>query len=106
MLRTVLMCDRALGVDDGLLRRLHNAIGRVVRPAHDDRLLWCDCHGEGGEERNKGGAKCKAHVAGCRIAEVLGVVSLKWWIAAGVSFERTTSSVSGRQMRVQCERSW
>jgi hypothetical protein len=63
-LLTVLVSDGTLCIDDGLLCRLDDAVGRVVGPAHDNRLLGCSRHGEGSEERNKEGGKCKAHAGG------------------------------------------
>jgi hypothetical protein len=63
-LLTVLVRDGALCVSDSLLRRLDDAVGRVVGPAHDDGSLGYCGHGEGGEERNEEGGQDKAHV--CR----------------------------------------
>jgi hypothetical protein len=60
-LLTVLVCNDALCVNDSLLRCLNYAIRRVVWPAHNDRLLRRDSHGESGEESNGEGSKCETH---------------------------------------------
>jgi hypothetical protein len=94
---TVLMSDGALGIDDSLLRCLHNAVGCVVGPAHDDGLLRCGGHGEGSEERDKEGGECKAHSAGGRKGSGVWIVSV---VESGRGcFERRTVSVSGFSLR-------
>jgi hypothetical protein len=70
---TVLMCDLSLGVCPySLLRALHNAIRRIVRPAHDHAdHFGTDSHGDRGEERKDDREECEAHVG------------IWWWMVGG-----------------------
>ena len=52
-LLTIFVSDGALRINNSLLSRLNNAVGRVVGPAHDDRLLRRNSHSESSEKRDK-----------------------------------------------------
>lgn len=64
-LLTILVRNCALRINNSLLGRLNDAVGRVVGPAHYDRFLGCNSHGQSSKERDKKGSKCKAHAFGC-----------------------------------------
>lgn len=94
------MRDRALRIDNRLLRCLDDAVGRLVGPAHYDRLLGFSGHGESSEERNKECSQCKAHVSGVWVrgcVEVRRWVTLLGLVRVEVPWRRGTRCVSGFQ---------
>ena len=56
--------DHAPSIFDVFPRSRHNAIRRLLRPAHNNSLVWCSSHGESSEESDDEREECEAHGCG------------------------------------------